>query len=330
MTVASPHRRVDADFAEEILAELYAYRRKRAWLAFLLWGTLGMLGAHRFYLERSPTGLLMLFTLGGGFIWWLVDGFLVLRMVRAHNTEQADRQRVGLPPVEMAFMPPLSREVLEEPPAWTRRWRESGRGWRIARFGGDVLVLLIAGVALGALARAAGAWEGVVAVAVLVGIVSAGATLGRLGHLPVLRGLLRWSHRLRLFYYYNKPGNPVALLFRPVTGLLLAPLRRRDRAEVKLYLQLGGVFTLGFLLLDFGGEVLGPLLTGRGLPELDHLFELWVEEVTVTFIVIYAFATPIGAILTLYLLMRATHTVPRMLSALVLVAIALGVLAAAW
>ena len=321
-----PHHRVDADFAEEILAELYEYRRKRRWLAFALWATLGWFGAHRFYLERSGTGVLMLFTVGGGLLWWLVDAFLIAGMVRAHNTEQARRESAGLPPVELSFMPPLSREVLDRPPEWTRRWREAGRRWRVLRFGGDLLVLLIAGVALGVVAREAGVWEALIAVLVLVGVTSAGATLGRLGHLPVVHGLVRWSHRVRLFYYYNKPGSPLALLFRPVTGAILAPFRRRDRAEVKLYLQLGGVFTAAFLVLDFGGEVLAPLVTGGGLPDLMDLLGLWLEEATVTFLVIYAFATPIGAVLTLYLLMRATHTLPRLLSALVVAAMALGLL----
>ncbi|HUH12737.1 MAG TPA: TM2 domain-containing protein [Longimicrobiales bacterium] len=326
---ARPHpHRVDADFAEEILAELYAYRRKRPWLAFLLWGTLGLVGGHRFYLERPLTGLLMMFTAGGVFVWWLADAFLILAMVREHNAEQEVRQRAGLPPVEMAFMPPLSRHVLDQPPAWTRRWREAGRAWRMVRFGGDLLVLLIAGVGLGALARAEGVWEGPVAVLVLAAVTSAGGTVGRVGHLPVVHGLLRWSHRVRLFYYYNKPGSPLALLFRPVTGAILAPFRRRDRAEVKLYLRLGALFTLGFLLLDFGGEVLGPILTGGELPAAGALFEFWLKEATITFAVIYAFATPIGAVLTLYLLMRPTHTLPRLLSALVVGAMALGMLAA--
>ena len=43
-----------------------------------------------------------------------------------------------------------------------------------------------------------------------------------------------------------------------------------------------------------------------------------------TFLITYAFATPIGAVLTLYLLTRRTHTVPRILGAFALVAIAMG------
>jgi hypothetical protein len=319
-------QRVDADFAAEVLADLYAYRRKRRWVAFLLWGTLGLLGGHRFYLDRSGTGLLMLFSLGGGLLWWVVDGFLIGSMVRAHNAEQARRHSEGLPPLELSFMPPLWREVLGQSPAWTERWRTATRAARVRRFVGDLLVLLITGFALGTVAKAADVWEAVFAVAVLAGLASAGAAAGRLGHLPVFRGIIRWSHRLRLFYYYSPPGSPAALLFRPITGTFLAPFRRRARAEVKLYLQLGAVFTVAFLLLDFGGEVLAPILAGQGLPGLGDIAGLWIEEATLTFVVIYAFATPIGAVLTLYLLMLPTHLVPRLLSAVVVAAMVLGLL----
>lgn len=38
----------------------------------------GFLGLHRFYVGRHWTGLLMLFTGGGFFLWWIVDSFAVL------------------------------------------------------------------------------------------------------------------------------------------------------------------------------------------------------------------------------------------------------------
>lgn len=45
--------------------------------AFLLCYFLGILGVHRFYLRKTLTGIVMLFTLGGLFIWWLVDAVLI-------------------------------------------------------------------------------------------------------------------------------------------------------------------------------------------------------------------------------------------------------------
>jgi hypothetical protein len=313
----------DADFAEEVLAELYTYPRKRTWVAFLLWLFLGWFGGHRFYLERHGTALLMLFTAGGGLLWWVVDGFQVAGMVRSYNLDQTLRAKLGQPPLELDFRPPLSRNVLSTPPQWTERWREAGAGRSSMRLLGDVMVLLVAGIGLGAVASAAGVYEAVLAVLVLAVLTAAGAGAGALNHLPVFRELIRWSHRLRLFYYYNKPGNPLALLFRPVTATVLAPFRRRDRAEVKLYLQLGGVFTLLFLLLD-----LGEALAAEGLGALTPagLVGLWLKEAATTFVVIYSFATPIGAVLTLHLLMRRTHTVPRVLSGLVVAAMILGLL----
>lgn len=324
-TVAIDVRGVDADFASEVLASLYGYRRKNRTVAFLLWGTLGWFGAHRFYLERPGTGLLMLTTLGGALVWWLVDAFRIGAMVRQHNDEQALRQRTGLPPLELAFMPPLHRKALDRPPVWTQRWQTGSRFARGCRFAADLMVLLTAGFGLGVVASSFGVYEAVVPVLVLVYLAAAGASaVAWLNQYPVLRTLAAWSHRLRLFYYYNKPGNPLALLFRPVTGALLAPFRQRARAEVRLYLELGAVFTLLFLLEDLVSALAED---GLGALAPTSLMRLWVGEVVANFLTIYAFATPIGAVLTLYLLVRRTHTVPRLLSLVVVAAIGMGLAA---
>lgn len=323
MHSTEPQRHVDADFAREVLADLYTYRRRREWVAFALWLLLGWFGAHRFYLGRHGTALLMMLTGGGALVWWGLDGFHVRQMARNYNTDQELRRRLGEPPRELDFMPPLSDDVLSRPPDWTAHWRAASRGSRAFRLVGDILVLLITGILLGAVAVRAGVYEALLAVLVLAALTATGAGAQQLNRLPVLRELVRWSHRLRLFYYFNRPGSPLALLLRPISATLLAPFRQRDRAEVRLYLQLGGVFTLLFLLLDLAEEL---LTEGLGALAPTSLLTLWVEEATVTFLVIYAFTTPIGAVLTLHLLMRRTHTVPRLFSALVVVAMVVGLL----
>ena len=142
---------------------------------------------------------------------------------------------------------------------------------------------------------------------------------------PVARALVRWSHRLRLFYYFNRPGNPAVLLLRAPLALVFAIFRRRDRAEARLYLELGAVFTLGFMVLDLAEDVGGPFLqAGLSALAFDRLLGVWMEELLLTFLVTYSFAAPIGAVLTLYLLTRRTHTVPRLLGAFALFCIALG------
>lgn len=46
--------------------------------AFLLCYFLGIFGAHRFYIGRWKTALLMLLTFGGLLIWWLIDTVLIM------------------------------------------------------------------------------------------------------------------------------------------------------------------------------------------------------------------------------------------------------------
>ena len=64
-----------------------------AWLLLLF---IGYLGAHRFYLGRTVSGLLMLFTLGGFFIWWFIDLFLVSGMIRQRRDEVRQKLTVAM------------------------------------------------------------------------------------------------------------------------------------------------------------------------------------------------------------------------------------------
>lgn len=324
--VTSAPRRIDSDFSRRVLEDLYTYKRKSRWVAWLLWATLGWLGAHRFYLRRELTGLAMLLTGGGGLLWWAVDAFRLNGMVGAHDREQARRKEEGLPPVGLDFMPPLGAEGLEAAPSWVEGWVRRSPWNRRVRLAGDLLVLLVAGAALGSVTHMDGALEALVAVVLLTVVTTLGAGPGWLAGVPLAGHLVHWSHRLRLFYHHNRPGSPLALLLRPVLGVLWAPFRAKDRAEVKLYVELGAAFTAGFLLLDLTADVLIPLVSSGGGVRLGSVASGWIEEVFATFFLTYAFTAPIGAVLTLYLLARPTHGVPRFLSAFTLGAILLGAL----
>jgi len=283
----------DADFSRAVLEDLYRYTRKRKSLAWVLWLVTGIFGGHRFYLDRTGTGLVMLFTGGGLLVWWLVDAFLLGAMVDGYNTDQARREAAGLPPRALEFMPPLRGYVLPPSPEWVAK-----RGGR-ARLLGDVLVILLAGTGLGAFAGSSGNFEAVIAVLALVGITLSGARWEVLAHMPVLQSFDRWNHRLRLFYYTNDPGGPLTLAFRPVFGIFAAPFRKRARAEGRLYLQLGAAFTILFTLLDVFQAA--AFEGGFSLSIGD-----FAEDMGRTFVSVYAFAAPIGAILTTHLLLERT------------------------
>lgn len=304
-----------ADFSRDVLDDLYKYPRKRHLLARAAWLFTGLLGGHRFYLERTGTGILMLLTGGGAGIWWIVDFFLLRGMVRGFNAEQETRRRAGLPPVALDFMPPTWNAQITSRPTWAAK--RSGR----ARLAGDVAVLIVAGTALGAVSAQTGNWEGVVAILALIAITNLGARWEALAHLPLLRGLDRWSHRLRLFYHSNDPGGPFSLLLRPAVGLWAAAFRKRARAEVRLYLELGAVFTILFTLADLGEVV---VISGGGV---GVSFGGLAGDMVRTFVSIYAFAAPIGAVLTTHLLLEKTDSLLWGLSGLSIVALALGLFA---
>jgi hypothetical protein len=285
-------------------------------VAWLFWLVLGWMGAHRFYLEKPGTGLLMMLTGGGILVWWVVDAFGIGKAVEDYNREQARRERAGDPPLELDFMPHRTVDVEHEPPEWTREWARRGSAWRAMRFAGDLIVLMAAGASLGAVADVNGGTEAAFGVTALIVMTLLGGQAEWLNHVPLARALIRWNHRLRLFYYFNRPAAPPVLLVRPVLAFVLAPFRRRDRAETRLYLELGAAFTLFFMAADLVGNVVTPMAS-TGLAALAplRLAGVWFQEVFLTFFFTYAFASPIGAVLALYLLTRPTHTVPRILGA---------------
>jgi TM2 domain-containing membrane protein YozV len=63
---------------------------KRALTAGLLCLLVGVFGAHRFYVGKIFTGILMLFTLGGLGIWMLID----LIMIITGQFRDKDRRRL--------------------------------------------------------------------------------------------------------------------------------------------------------------------------------------------------------------------------------------------
>jgi TM2 domain-containing membrane protein YozV len=85
----------------------YSARKKSLGFAYVAWLVLGLVGAHRFYLGHSESGIGMIlmwpaWLLIGPFIhpigpfigmalvvWWLIDALLIPKMVERYNVELA-------------------------------------------------------------------------------------------------------------------------------------------------------------------------------------------------------------------------------------------------
>lgn len=67
-------------------------------VAYLLWLFLGIFSAHRFYLGRTTSAIFQIlsYLIIVGFIWLLVDAFLIPGMFRARQDEIRHRVKVNL------------------------------------------------------------------------------------------------------------------------------------------------------------------------------------------------------------------------------------------
>jgi TM2 domain-containing membrane protein YozV len=79
-------------------------------VAYVLWGFLGLLSAHRFYLGRPRSAVLQILswlTVVGGLVWWLFDAVMISAYIRDEKTalrarmvmEMGDEQRTAIPTV---------------------------------------------------------------------------------------------------------------------------------------------------------------------------------------------------------------------------------------
>lgn len=78
------------DVDKQLLIEArIANDRKSTGVAYALWFFLGIISAHRFYLGRPISAILQILSyfIVIGFIWWVVDVFLIPDMVRRHTAK---------------------------------------------------------------------------------------------------------------------------------------------------------------------------------------------------------------------------------------------------
>jgi hypothetical protein len=91
-------------------------------VALALAAVLGPFGAHRFYVGKTGTGVLMLCTLGGAGLWWLYDVIMVSggsfrdaegRLVSKWDPEEPSRQPFELADEVLDELAALRSEVAE-------------------------------------------------------------------------------------------------------------------------------------------------------------------------------------------------------------------------
>lgn len=60
-------------------------KKKREWIAYLVWIFTGLIGGHRYYLGHKTMGVLMTLTLGGLGVVTLLDVFNIKELVQKEN-----------------------------------------------------------------------------------------------------------------------------------------------------------------------------------------------------------------------------------------------------
>ena len=230
----------DPDFSQSMIDDLYRYKFKLLPVARLLVVFLGIFGAHRFYLGKTFTATLMILSVGGGLIWWLIDIFLIKKMLMNFNIEEQKRKNTGEAPQGFDFLPSKKRLKLKEPPAWSPYRRSIGRVY------GSFFLLSLVGFILGIVSGSTGTYEPTIILLIFIIASLLAAHWQYALNIPLLSSLIRWVHRLRLFYYSVDPGNIWLLAFRPIYGIFTAPIDKKSRAELRLYVELGLVFSILF------------------------------------------------------------------------------------
>ena len=219
----------------------------------------------------------------------------------------------------MDFVPISNPDVLDTYPDWateqtvvggslTGRLRKRDLIW-------DAFAMMLFGAMLGSFTNSTDYRTAAVAVLAVILTINFADHLLRFYHLPLVRGMIRWDYRLRLFYYFNAPGRRLKLYLRPFVGLFYAPFKEKARNEVSLFLEIGGVFILFRIIWGIlSGETLDLIMTFN----IGGFLGNWFKGIVMGFFAMYAFAAPIGAILMKNVLLRRANFVQWILSAIVL------------
>ncbi|MEM6485534.1 MAG: TM2 domain-containing protein [Pseudomonadota bacterium] len=299
------------DFSPEVVDDLYRYQ-PRSFPLTVFWAALfGIFGAHRFYCRKPWTGLLMMLSAGGALIWWIRDCFKLGELIEDCNRRERERLDQGLAPSSLNFLPPREQLDLEAPPKW-----HSLRAGR-SRIAASAVLLVLIGLTLGTVSSSAELYEPIFILLTFIASSLITAHWREAARWPLASSVIRWTHRLRLYYHTVDPGNTWLLAMRPLIGPFLAPWQKKARAEVRLYLQFGVVMTLLFGVFQIF-ELLGSGGFWNGIA-------LLLSEFIQTLVYTYLFVAPAGALLTTQLLLTDRDYVVWALSGVLIASVYYGV-----
>lgn len=279
----------DPDFSQTVIDELYLPKTKYVSLAMFFGVFLGLFGVHRFYLGKTLTATLMFLSAGGGLIWWLIDLFYIKKMVVEYNHQENERQETGLPPINLKFLPTKKAFDINQLPAWLPKRSSKARVY------GSLFLLSLIGFILGVISGPTDTYEPAIILFVFIVASLTTARWNMAAKIPLVASLARWVHRLRLYYHSVDPGNIWLLGLRPIYGAFYAPFNKKARAEVRLYLELGLIFSILFVMSD--------------LIEIYQSESIWAglglmfAELVQTLVYTYLFVAPVGALLTTQILL---------------------------
>ncbi len=73
------------------------FRERELWIAYILWFFFGLVGVHKFYLNKMGWGILYMLTGGLFVIGWLVDLFTLPSQVRGYNEALGNLKPIVVP-----------------------------------------------------------------------------------------------------------------------------------------------------------------------------------------------------------------------------------------
>lgn len=241
-------------------------RQKSLAVAYVLWMTLGIFGAHRFYLGRWFTGLIYGISLGCYFCGWALDLLLLPWLVRQTNerlrredqaygaalregpTAPVAQREEALPGAALEVRPLADEEVIATgPPEWARERSTL----RPAEYTLQLAYFALAPCFFTVMALMLELWQLLaimVAALVVVGLIGGVDALLRrhptLRKVPGLDKVLGPLQRTTEFYRQNKPGHFIYYLLYPISGPLTALSSLPARRELKTFARITGGLTL--------------------------------------------------------------------------------------